>query len=246
MHFPHILAGCNLCDQVLLSNIISKPTGSNIFLKVECNLLKGLAHTTRRSGVHYSDAEQREKRGGAEWTHHRRVISEGVQVPHVAVDQPADVLHLGAQVLVGGVRAQHPDPESKPERGVTLMLPHLFWGFYKADSRGQCAPPHLFTFFLASTGCTCGMTQYGSSNHENVNSSLKWINTIIVTASASHKTANKGKQVQGGPLRSFSALLRRWEMDSHAEISFFSHAIQKISPGGQICRCTYIKHPPSV
>lgn len=48
---------------------------------------------------------------------------------------------------------------TKPEgRGVTLVLPHLFWGFYKADSRGQCAPPHLFTFFLAATRCTCGMT----------------------------------------------------------------------------------------
>lgn len=44
-------------------------------------------------------------------THHGRVIGEGVQVPHVAVDQAADVLHLRAQVLVGRVRAQHSDPE---------------------------------------------------------------------------------------------------------------------------------------
>lgn len=35
-----------------------------------------------------------------------------------------------------------------------------------------------------------------------------------------HKAANKGKQVQGGPLHWFSASSRRREMDSQAEILF--------------------------
>lgn len=42
--------------------------------------------------------------------HHRRVIGEGVQVPHVAVDQSAYVLHLRAQVLVGSICTQRSDP----------------------------------------------------------------------------------------------------------------------------------------
>lgn len=46
-------------------------------------------------------------------SHHGRVVGEGVQVPHVAVHQPPDVLHLRAQVLVGGVRAQHSDPKRR-------------------------------------------------------------------------------------------------------------------------------------
>lgn len=45
--------------------------------------------------------------------HHWRVINEGVQVPHVAVHQSPDVLHLRAQVLVGSVGTQHADPKQK-------------------------------------------------------------------------------------------------------------------------------------
>lgn len=43
--------------------------------------------------------------------HHQwSVNSEGVQVPRVAIDQVAHVLHLRAQVLLGSISAQHPDP----------------------------------------------------------------------------------------------------------------------------------------
>lgn len=46
-------------------------------------------------------------------SHHWRVISKGVQVPHVAVDQSAYVLHLRAQVLVGSICAQCSNPKKK-------------------------------------------------------------------------------------------------------------------------------------
>lgn len=42
--------------------------------------------------------------------YHWCVVGEGVQVPHVGVDQASDVLDLGAQVLIGGVGTQHTDP----------------------------------------------------------------------------------------------------------------------------------------
>lgn len=48
-------------------------------------------------------------------SYHRCVVGEGVQVPHVAVDQPPDVLHLRAQVLVRSVGAQHADPANKSQ-----------------------------------------------------------------------------------------------------------------------------------
>lgn len=43
------------------------------------------------------------------------VVDKGVQVPHVAVHQSADVLHLGAQVLVGSICTQDTDPKHKQQ-----------------------------------------------------------------------------------------------------------------------------------
>lgn len=46
-------------------------------------------------------------------THHWCVIGKGVQIPHVAVDISAYVLHLRAQILVGRICAQYPNSLKK-------------------------------------------------------------------------------------------------------------------------------------
>lgn len=45
-----------------------------------------------------------------------------MQVPHVAVDISPDVLHLRAQILVGSIRTQYPDPTKKERIAMLLTL----------------------------------------------------------------------------------------------------------------------------
>lgn len=74
-------------------------------------------------GNHFEESLRKAEKRPNLWPYHWRVVGEGVQIPHVAVDQTSDVLDLSAEVLVGGVSTQHADPaKAKDDNALPVSL----------------------------------------------------------------------------------------------------------------------------
>ncbi len=77
-------------------------------------------------------------------SHHGCVISEGVKVPHVAVHQTPNVLHLRAQVLIGSVSTQHSDPKQMTNKNTLTSLSPRAPGRPAAPHISQQSGPRVF------------------------------------------------------------------------------------------------------
>lgn len=101
-------------------------------------------------------------------SHHGCVISEGVQVPHVAVDQSAYVLHLRAQVLVSSVCTQNSNPENEQNKkkiNAVTLCSHERVITCLQQQGSVCTTMFPSTAsFLMSPDRTCGMSS-GSFSH---------------------------------------------------------------------------------